>query len=101
MLTKQTKRYTLLRNMAFAFTIIYAASAMTKLIPNFYWLLLGRILGGVSTSILFSTFESWYVHEHSERHGFPSEWIGTTFSVTTFWNGVLAIVAGESSHSLQ
>ena len=39
-----------------------------------------------------------YVYEHSERHGFPSEWIGITFSVTTFWNGILAIVAGIISN---
>lgn len=44
--------------------------------------------------MLFSTFESWYVYEHAERHGFPSEWIGITFSYATFWNGVLAILAG-------
>ena len=89
-----------LRRMAFAFTIIYAASALTKLSPNFWWLMTGRILGGVSTSILFSTFESWYVYEHSERHGFPPEWIGITFSLTTFWNGILAIAAGIVSNVL-
>ena len=44
--------------------------------------------------MLFSTFESWYVYEHSERHGFPSEWIGITFSISTFWNGMIAILAG-------
>ena len=38
------------------------------------------------------------MYEHSERHGFPSEWIGITFSVTTFWNGILAIVAGIISN---
>ena len=29
--------------------------------------------------------------EHSEHYGFPPEWIGVTFSITTFWNGMLAI----------
>ena len=86
--------------MAFAFTVIYAFSALTKMSPNFYWLLLGRVLGGVSTSILFSTFESWYVYEHSERHAFPADWIGITFSLTTFWNGILAITAGIISNLL-
>ena len=38
------------------------------------------------------------MYEHSERHGFPSEWIGITFSVTTFWNGILAILAGIISN---
>ena len=36
-----------------------------------------------------------YVYEHSERHGYPGEWIGITFSITTFWNGILAILAGQ------
>jgi hypothetical protein len=48
--------------------------------------------------MLFSTFESWYVYEHVEHHGFPSEWISVTFSATTFWNGMLAIAAGVISN---
>jgi len=86
------------RKMAIAFSIIYTFCCLTKLSPNFYWLLIGRIFGGVATSMLFSTFESWYVYEHSERHGFPSEWIGITFSITTFWNGIIAILAGIISN---
>ena len=55
---------------------------------------------GVRTSkcLIFQFLNSRYVYEHSERHGFPSEWIGITFSVTTFWNGILAIVAGIISN---
>ena len=33
-------------------------------IPNMYALMIGRILGGLSTSLLFSAFESWMVSEH-------------------------------------
>lgn len=33
-------------------------------IPNMYALMVGRILGGLSTSLLFSAFESWMVSEH-------------------------------------
>jgi len=86
------------RKMAISFSVIYTFCCLTKLSPNFYWLLLGRVFGGIATSMLFSTFESWYVYEHSERHGFPSEWIGITFSITTFWNGMLAILAGIISN---
>lgn len=71
---------------------------MTKFSSNFYVLMVGRIFGGISTSMLFSTFESWYVYEHTEHYGFPSEWIGVTFSRTTFWNGLLAIFAGVLSN---
>ena len=49
-------------------------------------------------AMLFSTFESWYVYEHIEHYGFPSEWIGVTFSKTTFFNGLLAIFAGVLSN---
>jgi MFS transporter, MFS domain-containing protein family, molybdate-anion transporter len=35
-----------------------------------------------------------YVYEHREHHGFPIEWISSTFSKATFYNGLLAIVAG-------
>jgi len=86
------------RKMAISFAVIYTFCCLTKLSPNFWWLFVGRIFGGVATSMLFSTFESWYVYEHSERHGFPSEWIGITFSVTTFWNGIIAIIAGIISN---
>jgi MFS family permease len=87
--------FLLIRKMAIAFSVIYTFCCLTKLSPNFWWLFVGRLFGGIATSMLFSTFESWYVYEHSERHGFPSEWIGITFSLTTFWNGIIAIVAGK------
>merc|ERR1719418_349186 len=86
------------KKMALSFSVIYTFCCLTKLSPNYWWLFTGRIFGGIATSMLFSTFESWYVYEHSERHGFPSEWIGITFSVTTFWNGILAILAGIISN---
>ncbi|XP_059099189.1 molybdate-anion transporter-like [Tigriopus californicus] len=82
------------KKMAIVFCISYTICCLTKLSPNYWMLMFGRILGGISTSMLFSTFESWYVHEHTERYGFPAEWIGVTFSTTTFWNGFLAITAG-------
>ena len=82
------------KKVAFLFCILYTFCCLTKLSSSYGVLMLGRILGGISTSMLFSTFESWYVYEHAERHGFPSEWIGITFSYATFWNGVLAILAG-------
>jgi len=86
------------RKMAIAFAIIYTFCCLTKLSPNFWCLFVGRVFGGIATSMLFSTFESWYVYEHSERHGFPAEWIGMTFSTTTFWNGIIAILAGIISN---
>jgi hypothetical protein len=33
-------------------------------VPSMPLLLAGRVLGGMSTSLLFSAFESWMVSEH-------------------------------------
>jgi MFS family permease len=56
-------------------------------------LLLGRILGGLSTSLLFTAFESWMVSEH-RKQGFPEELLAGTFSVASAGNGLMAIIAG-------
>lgn len=42
-------------------------------------LLIGRVLGGISTNLLFSAFESWMATEHRKR-GFPEEWMSRTYS---------------------
>jgi MFS family permease len=81
-----------------SFSVLYTVCCVTKLSSNFFMLLFGRVLGGISTSMLFSGFESWYVSEHVEKYGFPSEWIPVTLSKVTFWNGVLAIAAGIFSN---
>merc|ERR1719162_345295 len=60
---------------------------------NFPLLILGRILGGISTSLLFSAFETWMVCEHRKR-GFPDGWLADTFSTMSFINGLSAIVSG-------
>lgn len=61
---------------------------------NIFWLLWGsRILGGISTSLLFTTFESWMVSHH-RKQGFPEPWLADTFSWASAGNGFVAIVAG-------
>ncbi|RKO87670.1 hypothetical protein BDK51DRAFT_17045 [Blyttiomyces helicus] len=49
------------------FCIIYSASCLTKLSHQLPMLLFGRLLGGISTSLLFSVFEAWMVSEHFSR----------------------------------
>ena len=46
---------------------------------SFEILLLGRVLGGISTNLLFSAFESWMATEHRKK-GFPDEWMAKTYS---------------------
>ncbi|KAK1257664.1 hypothetical protein QJS04_geneDACA019896 [Acorus gramineus] len=56
--------------------------------------MVGRILGGIATSLLFSAFESWLVAEHFKR-GFEPQWLSLTFSKAIFLgNGLVAIIAG-------
>lgn len=61
--------------------------------PDMRLLMLGRILGGMSTSLLFSAFESWMVSEH-RRRGFPEHLLSSTFALASWGNGVMAITAG-------
>ncbi|XP_008806366.1 molybdate-anion transporter [Phoenix dactylifera] len=76
------------------YCISYILSCITKHSPQFKVLMLGRILGGIATSLLFSAFESWLVAEHNKR-GFEPQWLSLTFSKAIFiGNGLVAIVAG-------
>ena len=79
--------------MCCAFCIIYSSSCLTKLSSNFQVLLMGRILGGIATSLLFSVFEAWMVSEHHSR-GFAEDLLSATFSWATFGNGLVAIASG-------
>ncbi|NXI06520.1 MFSD5 protein, partial [Pachycephala philippinensis] len=69
-------------------------SCLLQLSRDFLALAAGRVLAGLGTSLLFSAFESWYLHEHLERHDFPAEWIPDTFSRVALWNSGLAVAAG-------
>lgn len=76
------------------YCITYILSCITKHSPQYKILMVGRILGGIATSLLFSSFESWLVAEHFKR-GFDSQWLSLTFSKAIFvGNGLVAIVAG-------
>ena len=60
---------------------------------NYKVLMVGRLLGGFSTSILWSAFESWMISEHNKR-GFDPSMIGGTFSTMIMRNGLVAIASG-------
>ncbi|RRT77548.1 hypothetical protein GW17_00018101 [Ensete ventricosum] len=48
------------------YCITYILSCMTKHFPEYELLMVGRVLGGISTSLLLSAFESWLVAEHNK-----------------------------------
>lgn len=62
-------------------------------IPSIEVLFIGRILGGISTNLLFSAFEAWMVAEHRKMK-FDENSLMSTFSIASWGNGVMAIGAG-------
>ncbi len=75
------------------FCVLEVIINLLEHVPNFATLMVGRILGGISTSLLFSAFESWMVSEHRKR-GFSEDKLAGTFSLCSSWNGIMAILAG-------
>ncbi|XP_057950806.1 uncharacterized protein LOC131145636 isoform X2 [Malania oleifera] len=76
------------------YCITYILSCITKHSPHYKVLMLGRVLGGIATSLLFSAFESWLVAEHNKR-GYDQQWLSVTFSKAIFLgNGLVAILSG-------
>eukprot|EP00042_Codosiga_hollandica_P028965 m.156094 g.156094 ORF g.156094 m.156094 type:complete len:439 (-) comp52928_c0_seq3:85-1401(-) len=60
---------------------------------NFQVLAIGRVFGGVATSLLYSAFESWIVCAISSED-LPPHLICELFSAATFGNALIAILAG-------
>lgn len=75
------------------YVVIYTLSCVTKHYDNFWILMVGRLLGGIATSLLFSVFESWMVGEHT-KNNFEKNGLSDTFSKQFFGNSVVAILAG-------
>ncbi len=79
------------------FSFLYSLSCLMNISSNYGVLIISRCLAGLSNSLLFSSLEMWYVHEHTVSHDFPKEWIQVTFSHISFGSGILAIVAGVTA----
>ncbi|KAI6097186.1 hypothetical protein F5141DRAFT_1149880 [Pisolithus sp. B1] len=83
--------------LVFCFTYLFTCFCVT--IPYLPILLLGRIAGGISTSILFSVFESWLVSAANSLT-IPSSDLSTIFGRATLVNGFVATAAGVVSNQL-
>jgi len=81
------------KSMCIIYSVCYIAACFTKLVPNYWVLMLGRFLSGISTSLLFSVFESWMVCEHFKQ-GYEGIMLNDTFAYATIGNGLVAVVAG-------
>ncbi|KAE9546604.1 hypothetical protein FO519_010184, partial [Halicephalobus sp. NKZ332] len=77
----------------FLYAVLYGGACITKHFGDFKILMLGRLLGGIATSILLSAFESWLVFEHNKR-GFSDNMLPTIFSHANLGNSLVAICSG-------
>ncbi|KAH8724640.1 hypothetical protein GQ44DRAFT_827315 [Phaeosphaeriaceae sp. PMI808] len=83
------------RTACLAYCIIYSFSSMTLLSDDINVLFLGRILGGVSGTLLWSVFESWLVAEFNKLMLEEADTaLSAIFSMMTTSNTCVAIIAG-------
>ena len=84
-----------------AFCIIYAISCLTTLFDNIIILFVGRILGGFSSTLMYSVFESWMVTEYHVQHlDEAGGSLNDIFGIMITLNSVVAIVAGLFAQAL-
>lgn len=82
---------------AILYCALYIASCLTKHV-NMYWVLVvGRLTGGIATSLLFTTFECWMVAEHCYRLKFSDTLLRYMFGLMFFCMYAVAIVCGVIS----
>ena len=61
--------------------------------PYFYGLIVSRVIGGVTTNLLFSVFESWLVTEH-RRRGYAEKKLETILRDSVILSNIAAIASG-------
>jgi MFS family permease len=77
-----------------AFALLYTVSAFSTFSNKLWVVLLGRVAGGLGTSLLFSAPEAWLVGEHA-RSGSEAKWLGETFGWAYAGDSLVAILAGQ------
>ena len=55
--------------------------------------MLGRLLGGIATSLLFSVFDAWLIRAHSDAD-LPKSFLSKSFAWAQYGNSIIAIIAG-------
>jgi len=81
------------------FCVTYTITCVCITIPSLPVLFFGRVLGGVSTSILYSAFESWLVSS-SNHLALPQSALSNILGRATLVNGIVAAIAGVVSNKL-
>lgn len=92
-------RYSGRKRLCQVFCVTYALACLCIMVPALPILLLGRLLGGISTSILYSAFESWLITA-SNNHALPQSDLSSILGRATLLNGFVATGAGVFSNQL-
>mmetsp|Transcript_17462 Transcript_17462/g.54941 ORF Transcript_17462/g.54941 Transcript_17462/m.54941 type:complete len:490 (-) Transcript_17462:90-1559(-) len=79
---------------ALAYCVLYILSCITKHFKLYGVLMLGRITGGMATSLLLSCFECWMVSEHTGRRRFSGGLLSYMFGIMYTTNYLVAIICG-------
>lgn len=83
------------------FCVTYSTACFSTLFPALPILFCGRIFGGISTSLMYSAFESWMVTEYHKRQiNQAGTSLSSLFGVMTTLNSIVAIAAGVFSEWL-
>jgi len=76
------------------YCILYVLSCCTKHFSEYWVLMVGRITGGIATSVLFSGFESWLVAESATCLQADESELGHVFALMWYGSSLIAILAG-------
>ena len=82
------------RTACLAYCVLYSLSSSTLLADDIRVLFLGRVLGGICGTLLWSVFESWLVAEFNQLMLDETSVLDGIFSAMTILNSLVAICAG-------
>ncbi|KAF4550795.1 Hypothetical protein D9617_16g015850 [Elsinoe fawcettii] len=83
------------------YCLSYIACCLTMLSSSLPILYLGRICGGISTTLLYSAFETWMITEyHTQGLATTGLSTATVFGRQTTFNSIVAILTGVAGEAL-
>eukprot|EP00978_Attheya_sp_CCMP212_P028273 scaffold97255_cov49-Attheya_sp.AAC.5 len=85
-------------DIAVLFVAGFGSSAEGENFNDFKILMLGRLLGGIATSLLFSVFEAWLIRSHADAN--VKSMLSASFSSASYGNSVIAIGAGLLANNI-
>ncbi|KAF4632854.1 hypothetical protein G7Y89_g5258 [Cudoniella acicularis] len=89
------------RTACLIFCVTYSVACFSTLVPSLPALFFGRVFGGLSTSLMYSAFESWMVTEyHKRRIDHAGTSLSSMFGLMTTMNSIVAIISGVFSEWL-